>query len=178
VSRRQEFANQIQDDATNIAGWVFADLLLSLAVIFLASISFAVPGKSGDSVPATQNSGAVVTMQGQQPEFNSPLAQGFNFYYSKFDKQQIENDLSAYFQRENLSPNTQVIYAQIAGGFDSGSEGSELGTMRALEFSISLKKANVKAFEKANFDLTTSNQLAKNQIALRLSFVPPLQGSK
>ena len=178
MSRRQDYAEPIQDDAVNIAGWVFADLLLSLAVIFLASISFAVPGKSGDSATPNANSGTFLNLQDQQAELNSPISQGFNFYYSKFDKNQIESDLRAYFDRENLSPVSEVIYAQIAGGFDANSEGSEMGTMRALQFSIALKKANVKAFEKANFDLTTSSQLRPNQIALRLSFVPPLASSK
>ena len=178
MTRRQDYLEPIQDDAVNIAGWVFADLLLSLAVIFLASISFAIPGKSGDSATPNANSGTFLNLQDQQPELNSPISQGFNFYYSEFNKKQIESDLRAYFDRENLSPQSEVIYAQIAGGFDSKSEGSEMGTMRALQFSIALKKANVKAFNQANFDLTTSSQLNPKQIALRLSFVPPLSNSK
>lgn len=42
--------NDVQDDSINIAGWVFADLLLSLAIIFLVSISFSVPERSGNSL--------------------------------------------------------------------------------------------------------------------------------
>lgn len=171
MNRRVSITPSEQDDTVNIAGWVFADLLLVLAVIFLTSISFAVPSKSGDAPQSSKNSG-------QAPDIsevkNSPLAQGFNFYYTKFDKDKIESDLKTYFDRENLSLRTSVIYAQIAGGFDPATEGSDLGTMRALEFSIALKRANVTAFEGANFDLTTTSAIKPGRIALRLSFAPPI----
>lgn len=177
MTARQNVVEPLQDDAVNIAGWVFADLLLSLAVIFLASISFAVPGKSGDSVVPSSNSGANLNLQLEQSNTNVPITQGANFYYTKFDAKKIESDLSFYFARNNLSPASEVIYAQIAGGFNPNIEGSDKGTLRALAFSISMKKANLAAFGKSNFDLTTSSQLAPNQIALRLSFVPPLSSA-
>ena len=174
MSRRALFVEPEQDDSTNIAGWVFADLLLSLSVIFLTSISFAVPGATGDSATPEKTSGQVLKIDENLNQSKSPLAQGFNFYYSSFSKSQIEKDLAEYFKRENLSPQSGVIYAQIAGGFDSTTEGSEMGTMRALEFSIALKKAKVAAFEGANFDLTTTSSLKPGQVALRLSFAPPI----
>ena len=178
MSRRALFVEPAQDDSVNIAGWVFADLLLSLSVIFLTSISFAVPGATGDAATPVKSAGQVLNIQDSKIQEKSPIEQGFNFYYSKFSKSQIESDLKAYFLRENLSTNSGVIYAQIVGGFDSKSEGSEIGTMRALEFSIALKKAEVLAFESANFDLTTSSALKPDQVALRLAFAPPISTAK
>jgi hypothetical protein len=178
VSRRILFVEPTQDDSVNIAGWVFADLLLSLSVIFLTSISFAVPGVSGNSANSTETPGQVLNITDFENQSSSPIAQGFNFYYSRFDKNQIESDLRAYFLREKLSTESGVIYAQIVGGFNEQTEGSEMGTIRALEFSIELKRAKVLAFEGANFDLTTSNALKPNQIALRLAFAPPIANGR
>jgi hypothetical protein len=164
-----------QDDSIDIAGWVFADLLLSLAIIFLVSISFSVPDRAGlGSSPDKQTSGQNEFKRADLGE-QAPINLGFNLYYSEFDAEKIQSDLIRYFEKENLDPATEVIYAQVVGGFDTISEGSDRGTFRALEFSIALKKAEISAFAKANYDLTTSSQLDPNQVALRLSFVPPLK---
>ena len=174
MSRTRSGDVDTQDDSIDIAGWVFADLLLSLAIIFLVSISFSVPERAGlGSSPEKQTSGQNEFKRADLGE-QAPINLGFNFYYSDFNKEKVEEDLSAYFEREGLDPQTEVIYAQIVGGFDAQSEGSDRVTLRALEFSIALKKADLKAFAKANYDLTTSSQLDPNQVALRLSFVPPL----
>lgn len=166
--------NDVQDDSINIAGWVFADLLLSLAIIFLVSISFSVPERSGNSLSSEIQIAGQNELRrsdlGEQPVINK----GFNFYYSKFDKIKLQSDLRDFFLRNGMDPNSEVIYAQVVGGFNSSSEGSDLGTLRALEFSIALKRADLEAFSKTNYDLTTSGQLNPNQVALRLSFVPPL----
>jgi hypothetical protein len=174
MSRTRSSTPIAQDDALQISGWVFADLLLSLTIIFLVSISFTIPERIG--------LGSIANSQGQsQSNFQDsilgdrvPNNQGINFYYSNFDREALISDLQKYFLQERLNPNTEVIYAQVVGGFDAALEGSELGTFRALEFSIALKQADVSAFSKANFDLTTSSQLAPDQVALRLSFAPPL----
>lgn len=175
MNRTRPSDPDVQDDSINIAGWVFADLLLSLAIIFLVSISFSVPDRSGNNMSSdTKISGQNDFKRADLGE-QAPINLGFNFYYSDFNKEKVQEDLSAYFERGNLDPQTEVIYAQIVGGFDAQSEGSDRGTLRALEFSIALKKADIEAFAKANFDLTTSSQLDPNQVALRLSFVPPLK---
>lgn len=178
MSRTRSAPKVDQDDSINIAGWVFADLLLSLAIIFLVSISFTVPERSGlGSSPQLPGSGQNEFKRADLGE-QAPINLGFNFYYSKFDSGKIKSDLRSYFEKENLNPESEVIYAQIVGGFDAVSEGSERGTFRALEFSIALKKANLPAFQRANYDLSTSSQLNPDQIAVRLSFVPPLKNMK
>lgn len=165
----------VQDDAIQISGWVFADLLLSLSIIFLVSISFSIPEKIGVSSIANNQSQSQSGFEKSTLGESALINQGINFYYTKFDREVLLSDLQKYFVREKLDPNSDVIYAQVVGGFDATFEGSEAGTFRALEFSIALKKASLVEFSGANFDLTTSSLLAPEQIALRLSFAPPLR---
>ena len=174
MSRTRSSSPVVQDDALHISGWVFADLLLSLTIIFLVSISFTIPEKTGVGSIANNQSQNQSNFQNSTLGDRVPINQGVNFYYSNFDRETLISDLQKYFLQERLDPNTDVIYAQVVGGYDATFEGSELGTFRALEFSIALKQADVPAFSKANFDLTTSSQLAPDQVALRLSFAPPL----
>ena len=175
MSRTRLKTHSVQDDAIQISGWVFADLLLSLAIIFLVSISFTIPDKIGVSSIASNQSPMESGFRNGALGENTPINQGVNFYYTKFDRKTLVSDLGKYFLREKLNPSTEVIYAQVVGGFDATFEGSEVGTFRALEFSIALKKADITAFKRSNFDLTTSSLLGPDQVALRLSFVPPLE---
>ena len=163
------------DDATSVAGWVFADLLLLLAIIFLTSISFAVPSSSEENSRVVENSaGGISTLPIDEGFTMNPLAEGFNFFYTEFDKDKLNQDLERYFQTRGLSANTDVIYAQLVGGYTEGVEGSDSGTMAALKFSIELAKAEIKAFEKTSIDLLTSNKVPSGVVALRLTFAPPL----
>ena len=174
MTRRQQNTEVDQDDATNIAGWVFADLLLGLSVIFLVSISFALPSDSGAPVNILGSAPTALQIDSGQNRQQSAINEGYNFYYTKFDKNQLEQDLRNYFARQNFPLNSDVLYAQIVGGFNPQSEGSEVGTIRALEFSIAIKNADLQAFQRTNYDLTTSREIGAGSVALRLSFAPPL----
>ena len=163
------------DDATSVAGWVFADLLLLLSIIFLTSISFALPSSSKETPIGAENSSKVSSVLPLDEGLtNTPLVEGFNFYYREFDKNKLNEDLTRYFLSEGLPANTEVIYAQLVGGYKEGVEGSDAGTMAALKFSIELTKAKVAAFEKTSIDLLTSNKIPSGVVALRLTFVPAL----
>ena len=163
------------DDATSVAGWVFADLLLLLSIIFLTSISFALPSSSDNPSIGVENSAMVSSSLPLDEGFTkTPLVEGFNFYYREFDKNKLNDDLNRYFLSEGLPTNTQVIYAQLVGGYEDGVEGSDAGTMAALKFSIALTKAKITAFEKTSIDLLTSSKIPSGVVALRLTFVPAL----
>ena len=164
------------DDATSVAGWVFADLLLLLSIIFLTSISFAVPSSSEESSLGVDNSAGVVSALPIDEGFTmNPLTDGFNFFYTEFDRDKLNQDLRNYFETRGLPANTDVIYAQLVGGYIEGVEGSDSGTMAALKYSIELAKADISAFEKASIDLLTSNRIPSGVVALRLTFAPPLE---
>jgi hypothetical protein len=160
------------DDAASQAGWVFADLLLLLSIIFLTSISFALPTLSSNSPPDDRAS----TGYGARPEIDQAITknlyeQGYYFVYSGFNKEKLLEDLARYFASKALPANTDVIYAQLVGGYKPGVEGSDAGTMAALKFSIELSKAEIKAFESTSVDLLTSSKIPSGNVALRLTFV-------
>jgi hypothetical protein len=92
--------------------------------------------------------------------------------YSGFDKEKLTQDLSKYFASKAMPTNTDVIYAQLVGGYKEGAEGSDAGTMAALKFSIELTKAKITAFENTSVDLLTSSKIPSGYVALRLTFAP------
>lgn len=161
------------DDAASQAGWVFADLLLLLSIIFLTSISFALPSSSSDkSQGGRASTGNSVAPEIDQAITTNPYEQGYYFVYSSFDKDRLLEDLSRYFASKAMPINTDVIYAQLVGGYKEGVQGSDAGTMAALKFSIELTKAKIKSFESASIDLLTSSKIPPGYVALRLTFVP------
>jgi hypothetical protein len=81
--------HSVQDDAIQISGWVFADLLLSLAIIFLVSISFTIPDKIGVSSIASNQSPMESGFRNGALGENTPINQGVNFYYTKFDRKTL-----------------------------------------------------------------------------------------
>ena len=161
------------DDAASQAGWVFADLLLLLAIIFLTSISFALPSSSENGSEGVSGLGGnSVAPSIDQTITNNPYEQGYYFVYSSFDKDRLLKDLSRYFASKAMPTNTDVIYAQLVGGYKEGVEGSDAGTMAALKFSIELTKAKITAFENTSVDLLTSSKIPSGYVALRLTFAP------
>jgi hypothetical protein len=161
------------DDAASQAGWVFADLLLLLSIIFLTSISFALPSSSeNDSEGVSGLGGNSVAPSIDQTITNNPYEQGYYFVYSSFNKDRLLKDLSRYFASKAMPTNTDVIYAQLVGGYKEGVEGSDAGTMAALKFSIELTKAKITAFENTSVDLLTSSKIPSGYVALRLTFAP------
>jgi hypothetical protein len=149
------------EDATLLAGWMYADLLLGLMVIFLATISFVPALTSG----VVMGSGSVGKIAG------SNYITGLVLTYDKFDALAIERDVAAFIKNENLSPTSEVMYARIVGGY-TASEGSDAGKVRAIELSVKLKQSKITYFENTAFDLTSSDKLGAGTFVLRLTLSP------
>ena len=150
----------VEEDATSQAGWLFADSFLALMVVFLATISF-VPVLGGGF------SGTADIKVGQLGGTN--LSQGLVFAYDKFDAARIHTDFSTMLIKDKFPPSTKVLYANIVGGFDSKSESSNQGVVRALVFSIQLRKSGLPEFAQARIDLSSDANLKANQVLLRLT---------
>ena len=150
-----------EEDATSQAGWLFADSFLALMVIFLATISFVPALTSG----VVMGSGSVGKIAG------SNYITGLVLTYDKFDAVAIERDVAAFIKNENLSPNSEVMYARIVGGY-TASEGSDAGKVRAIEVSVKLKQSKITYFENTAFDLTASDKLGSGTFVLRLTLSP------
>lgn len=160
---RRRLDEATTEDATLLAGWMYADLLLGLMVIFLATISF-VPIDNFVSKSLVK-----ATYKQVDKAFN--FNRGLSLVYDKFDAAALEKDIKAFKNREGLDNNAQIIFAQILGGYDPKSESAETGRNRALIYSFSLTKDANGLFKDASVTAGGDEGLKKDQIALRLTFV-------
>jgi len=103
-----------EEDATLLAGWMYADLLLGLMVIFLATISF-VPIDNFVSKSLVK-----ATYKQVDKAFN--FNRGLSLVYEKFDAKGLEQDIEAFKKREGLDNDAEIIFAQILGGYDPKTE--------------------------------------------------------
>ena len=107
---RRRIAETQQEDITLLAGWMYADLLLGLMVIFLATISF---------VPMNNYmSKSLVKASYKQTDKAFNFNRWISLIYNKFDALSIERDIASFKNREGLDINSQIIFVQILGGFD------------------------------------------------------------
>jgi hypothetical protein len=163
---RARSSHQEAEDASQLAGWMYADLLLALMVIFLATISF---------VPNLSNSSSAVTTQIKQISSGYNYNRGLSLVYNGFDSKLIADDIASFKVQEGLPEDAEIIYAQILGGFDLKTESADDGKLRALEFSIKLSRDNPQLFATAATNLGSNLLLKPDEIALRLTFVAKIK---
>jgi hypothetical protein len=163
---RARSSHQEAEDASQLAGWMYADLLLALMVIFLATISF---------VPNLSTSSSAVTTQIKQISSGYNYNRGLSLVYNGFNSKLIAGDIANFKIQEGLPEDAEIIYAQILGGFDLKTESADAGKLRALEFSIKLSKDNPQLFATAATNLGSNLLLKPDEIALRLTFVAKIK---
>ena len=164
--RRRQVEGEAED-ATLLAGWMYADLLLGLMVIFLATISF-VPIDNFVSKSLVK-----ATYKQVDKAFN--FNRGLSLVYDKFDAKSLEADIEAFKKREGLDNNSEIIFAQILGGYDPKTEDVETGRNRALIYSFSLTQDQNGLLRSASVTAGGESGLKKDQIALRLTFVSKIK---
>ena len=160
---RKRIAPGHEEDATLLAGWMYADLLLGLMVIFLATISF-VPIDNFVSKSLVK-----ATYKQVDKAFN--FNRGLSLVYEKFDAKGLEEDIEAFKKREGLDNDAEIIFAQILGGYDPKTEDAQTGRNRALIYSFSLTQDANGLFSNASVTAGGESSLTKDQVALRLTFV-------
>jgi hypothetical protein len=166
MRKRQQQEGQAED-ATLLAGWMYADLLLGLMVIFLATISF-VPIDNFVSKSLVK-----ATYKQVDKAFN--FNRGLSLVYEKFDAKGLEEDIEAFKKREGLDNDAEIIFAQILGGYDPKTEDAQTGRNRALIYSFSLTQDANGLFNNASVTAGGEASLTKDQVALRLTFVSKLK---
>jgi len=164
---RKRHSEGESEDATLLAGWMYADLLLGLMVIFLATISF-IPIDNFISKSLVK-----ATYKQVDKAFN--FNRGLSLVYDKLDAKALEKDIEAFKKREGLDNDAQIIFAQILGGYDPKSESEETGRNRALLYSFTLTKDTNGLFSNASVTAGGDDSLTKDQVALRLTFVAKLK---
>jgi hypothetical protein len=168
MSRGRARADQeVAEDATLLAGWMYADLLLGLMVIFLATISF---------VPLDNFiSSTLVKTNYKQVDRGFNFNRGLSLVYDEYNSKALSSDIQAFKDKERLSADTEIIFAQVLGGFDIETESPEAGRNRALAYSFKLGADMPDLFANAATVAGADDSLKKTEIALRLTFVSKLK---
>lgn len=166
---RRRVSKVVVDDATPLAGWMYADLLLALMVIFLATVSF-VPREINptQSTPTAQTQQQLAVKR-INTGFNYNL--GLSYIYKNQNASNILQDIAQFESDNGLSANSEIIYAQILGGFDHRTQNANAGKMNALAFSIKLGKSQPHLLENASTNIGSSILLGADEVAVRLTFV-------
>lgn len=178
-----------EENAADQAGWMYADLLLALMVIFLATISF-VPqyldtfSPSGSNVGNSSQQGtggmgigdgSAGTGSSSRPSSGIPDAEytfdeGLALYYEDFDLNTFVADIERFRVQENLGEDFEIVFAQITGGYDELRETPEKGTLRAIAFSVKLKESNLDYLTNTSTAIRTSPEVPSNKVMVRFSF--------
>lgn len=149
MKRRRLHVHQ-EDEATEQAGWLFADSFLALMIIFLATISF---------VPDIKN----------QSEKKANYVKAMTLTYDQYSPPNIESDIAQFLSDEGLSSTTEVVFARIIGGAPV-KESDANGYLLALKYSIDLQKDNIRYFQNTRFELGSSKLVADKTVLMQLTF--------
>ena len=155
-----------QEDSSGLAGWMYADLLLALMVIFLATISF---------VPNFASLSSSVTTQVKQISSGYNYNRGLSIIYDSFDSNLLKADVQNFKTNEGLPEDAEIIYAQILGGFDPKTEGADAGKLRALAFARKISEGDAQLLANASVNLSSNLLLNPDEIALRFTFVAKIK---
>ena len=188
--KRQRLTSEVAEENTaDQAGWMYADLLLALMVIFLATISFVpqfldtyVPSGSGVGNSSQQGSGGMGIGDGSAgtgtsnrpssgiPDADYTFDQGLALFYEDFDLNTFVADVENFRLQENLGENFEIVFAQITGGYDAKTESPEKGTLRAIAFSIKLKESNLDYLNNTSTSIRTNPEVPNNKVLVRFTF--------
>ncbi len=147
-----------KEDVTGLAGWVFADLLLALAVVFLGTISF-IP--SEDAVSAEMSAEAAADQSVDLSKTAIPL--------SKFDQITIMMAMQKYAADNNLPEDYRVTGVTIVGGFNTETESPDRGTQTALRYAAGIAELNLPYFKNTSTLLSSSSTIPSGQVILNLT---------
>lgn len=152
------------EDASHQAGWMFADLLLALMVIFLAAQSF-VPheaslpqfaGLLGDSVNVKGNIKVLKT----------------SITLVSLDEATLINALQNYGAIQHLPADYTIDSMVVAGGFNAATESSDRGTATALQYAAGIASYNLPYFKNSATLLAASSQVPDGAVVLNISITP------
>jgi len=178
-----------EENAADQAGWMYADLLLALMVIFLATISFVPqyldtfsPSGSGVGNSSQQGAGGMGIGDGSAgtgsnsrpssgiPDAEYTFDEGLALYYEDFDLNTFVADIERFRVQENLGEDFEIVFAQITGGYDELRETPEKGTLRAIAFSVKLKESNLDYLTNTSTAIRTSPEVPSNKVMVRFTF--------
>ena len=90
--------------------------------------------------------------------------------YEGFDSNQIQQDVAAFLRTERLSPDSEIIYVQIVGSYNSKTESAADAITRAQNFSRKLDLVETGLFRNASTTLSSTTSIPINRIVVKFTF--------
>ncbi len=152
------------EDASHQAGWMFADLLLALMVIFLAAQSF---------VPKEASLPTFAGLLSNKTSLNgnaSPLKTSITL--TSIDEAALIIALQNYGAIAHLPAEYTIESMVIAGGFNPKTESSDRGTATALQYAAAIGSFNLPYFKNSATLLAASPEVPDGAVVLNLQIAP------
>ena len=154
-----------EDDLSGSAGWMYADLLIGLMVVFLATITF---------LPATSLSTATGTTSTGKPYFYtySRVLQDKPLSVLVVDNQLPDFPalLSEFKAKNKIAGDATIAYVQIVGAYREKLEAQQAGVSRALTLSQAIESNYHDLFATASTTFNTTTSIPSNQAVIRILF--------
>jgi len=158
--RKRPIAQPSKEDVTFLAGWMYADLFLAMMVVFLATVSF-IPEYLGNLQQGATNSAYSYTKLYEKPMV---------VVYEGFNGNQIATDIRAFISDNGLSPDAEIVYAQIVGSYDKSTETAAEAIVRAQQFSSKMDMSNIDLLNKASTTFSSTTSIAANRVVVKFTF--------
>ena len=152
------------EDASHQAGWMFADLLLALMVIFLAAQSF-VPKEA--SLPQFEG---LLSNKTSLNGTTSPLKTSITL--TSIDESALIIALQNYGAIQHLPAAYTISSMVIAGGFNPKTESSDRGTATALQYAAAIGSFNLPYFKNSATLLSASSEFPDGAALLNIEITP------
>lgn len=154
------------EDMSDKAGWLYADLFLALMVIFLATISFVpeIRQSAEDSNSVRIQSSTIK----QSTNYN--FDQGLTLLLSAPDGKLISSRITQFLAESKLPSDAQVVFMKLIGGFADNPSGESAATTRAIKYGMTLKNENPELFRLATLSVDISDSVDDGKVALVLTF--------
>lgn len=151
--------SHLTEDTVSQSGWVFADLLVALSVVFLATISFIPLGTTSSN----SQSNSLSVEPGKLFWSN-----GFSELYNSIQIENLLSDLEEFRVENGIPVSVPVIHLQFIGSSEASN--GRTGILDALEFSLKLQNANLEQFQDLGVTLDVSERVKPGQVLVRAVF--------
>jgi hypothetical protein len=158
--RKRSSAQPPKEDVTFLAGWMYADLFLAMMVVFLATVSF-IPEYLGNLRESATNSAYSYSKLYEKPMI---------VVYEGFNGNQIATDIRAFIADNNLSADSEIVYAQIVGSYNKTSETAADAIVRAQQFSTKMDTSNIDILLNASTTLSSTTSVPSNRVVVKFTF--------
>ena len=158
--RKRPVRVRTREDATFLAGWMYADLFLAMMVVFLATVSF-IPEYLGNL-----EQGATNSAYNYSQIYDKPMI----VTYDGFNGDQIANDIRAFIADNKLPPETEIVYAQIVGAYNKNTESPGDAILRAQQFSTKMDLSNITLLHHASTTFSSTTSIPPNRVVVKFTF--------